>query len=884
MPPVDAFAAVQTLAQVCGIAAVALALLVGCGLLLAWMLPRALRRFLPLFAPLLGYALLSGVCHYLAAGGLSLRQGSWLILALAIGGWASVGLDRRLRRAPRAAVRPVLIATAAFLFALLPLFRLGYLTTVGGTVDAISYATRSEYLREAPFGIPEVPPGRPYLSHVAAQIELVRAGDALVVGVVGLFTDRRSHELLTVLPALFFGLLAGGTYVGLRLARCRRGAATLAAALVACNNLLLWPVYDNFLSQAVALSFFPFLVAVAIDGARRPGWRSAGTFGVLLGGLWSTYPIFGGYVLVATLVAWLAVHLLRGWPRRPRTTRLVAWWPMAAAFMILSNAVAVWRSRLEFGFVAALLGDAGVQRVGRGNILVFPPPLELLGLVSHPLSAYTPSWRGFVPLAAWVGIGALAAGAVAYGWWRLPKAYRLAYGAATAAVGALLLQQRYLVNAPEGYPYGYFKVATILAWLVTSLLGVGLAEAARRRSAFVVAAGVAVALLTVQSLVTQRFVLREQLVLSRELIAAGERAAELDDDTWVAVDVPQGMRQHWLTYLLSGQRMAFRTNPYTGEVLASSALPGRPRYALVAVSLDATRATGRDEPFHRPGEYHRLWGNGAYELRRRRDVTRAPLAFEAGPWVAPLEVARTSPPGVAARLDDHTEPLAVEGEARTLQVLALATRATELSWGDDPQAIELPAGGLWTIDLALDRSCLGESRALRPSNGEPLLLVEVAALSTSTGAPGACAEVFASSAGITYLKTESHGDTARFDLLLVPPHRRPYRFGAHMWDGSRFFGVFSLDFPPGEGVRRGVLEVDLSRREARGEVDGAEVSVQGTDFAVDHGPIETSAVWWGFAPIEQLSVESTLWFLRSPDGAISRVRTAPPRLRVLSPP
>src|SRR5436309_2128281 len=245
------------------VTAVAAALLWGCGFLLAWLVPRSYRPLLPLLAPFLGFALISAVGHYASAAGLSLRSVLGLFIALAAAGWAAVALDRRLRRFPRSSAPALAVCLFAFVLAVVPLISLGYLTTIGTILDGISYAVRSEYLQDAPLRLPEIAAGKPYLGWVRGQIELLRAGDVMLVGVLGLLTRRRSFELLSVVPALFFALTAGSVFVWARVSlRLGRRGALLAAVLTALSNLLLWPVYDNFLSQAIAIGVLPLVLSV----------------------------------------------------------------------------------------------------------------------------------------------------------------------------------------------------------------------------------------------------------------------------------------------------------------------------------------------------------------------------------------------------------------------------------------------------------------------------------------------------------------------------------------------------------------------------------------------------------------------------------------------
>ena len=130
--------------------AVLVVLLWGIGLPAASLLaPRPFRRDTLILAPFLGFGLISGVCHYLGYMGLAVSQFAWPLFAVSIAGILLTLVLRRLRvpaRDFRLTWKIGLICLAAYLVALAPLFLLHYWTTIGTTIDGLSYAVRSEYL------------------------------------------------------------------------------------------------------------------------------------------------------------------------------------------------------------------------------------------------------------------------------------------------------------------------------------------------------------------------------------------------------------------------------------------------------------------------------------------------------------------------------------------------------------------------------------------------------------------------------------------------------------------------------------------------------------------------------------------------------------------
>jgi hypothetical protein len=610
-----------------GATAVAVALLWGCGLLVARpLLPRRYWPLLPLIAPYLGVALISAVGHYASAAGASLRSVLWLFAGLAAAGWAVLVFDGRLRRFPRSSAAALVVCLLSFLLAAAPLLFVGRLTTIGGTLDGISYAVRSEYLQDAPLQPPQIQAGMPYLGWVSAQIVLLRAGDVMLVGVLGLLTGLRSYELLSVVPALFVALTAGSVYVlGRAALGFSRRAALLAAALVGVNNLLLWPVYDNFLSQVISISFLPLVLAFGVEAQRRPGWRMAALFGALFSALVSVYPVYAVHALAAVLFFWGLAWLLR--PRGPRLRSLARaslWWVGALVAAGLWNGLALARAPRELSLLSGALRSDAVQHVGRGNILVFPPVIEVLGLVAHAASAYGAGWKR-VPMPALTTLGLAFAAFAVYGWWRLGPRARLAAAALLLTSAALAAQQRWGAS----YPYGYFKAISAVVAEVVMLVAAGIAAVWRSRlpARKWIAAGAALLLLGINlkhTLWTQSYVLQDsyRVVVSPELIEIAQSARNVPRDAWILIDLAPGMHQLWLGYLLRDRKINYREPLWINQVETPGASTAFYRYAVVDTQLEARRrrrAAALNEPWHDPASYVQLGGSGRYALRERRD-------------------------------------------------------------------------------------------------------------------------------------------------------------------------------------------------------------------------------------------------------------------------
>ncbi|HWM90331.1 MAG TPA: hypothetical protein VN493_06150 [Thermoanaerobaculia bacterium] len=880
------------------IAAIAAGLLWGCGIPLArLLLPRRLQPLLPLVAPFLGLSLISALCHWAGSLGGTLRHLRWPVVAIAAAGWILILADRRLRSSPRGSAPALAAGLLAFLLAAVPLFKLGYLTTLGATVDGISYAVRSEYLQDAlPFRN-NLSPGKPWLGWVMGQIELIRLGDVQFTGLLGLLTGRRSYELLTAVAALFFALTSVAVFAWARTGlRLPRRAALFAALLAGSHNLLLWPVYDNFLSQAVATSLIPVVLAFAVEGQRRPDWRTAALAGVLLSALISIYPVYAAYTLAGVLAFWGVAWLSR--PGLGRNLgRAALWWLGASACAAAWNGVALVRSVRELGFFSQVLDPDRIQSAGTGNILVFPPFIEVFGLVAHADAAYGGGLeRNPLALLNVFGLG-LAALAL-FGWWHLRPRARMAAAVLLLTGLALAAQQRWGINPPDGYPYGWYKSVSALAPQVVALLAAGLAALWRYRSKRWLAALAGLLLLGINvkcSLWTQSYVLEvrvpeDRVPVDRELIEAAQSASRLGPDDWLLLDLSSGLRPHWLGYLLRDHKVRYRDRLWIIHVETPGEAGAFFRYALV--DLEERRGAA-GEPWYDPGSYVRLWGNRRYELRMRRDSAMA-STFWGRRWPQGEAVAlaiaagRGTPATAAVSLGAEARDLSLgAGTPRTVQMRVFsAGTGARLAVQGLGAPVDLPPGG-WLVDL--DLACAGAAGSGRfvvsHTEGDALL-ADVQVLGAVTGQAGACVETSPLPEGAAYVEQQIlDGHRVRLDAVLLRPRgeQRVYRLSYHIGEekGGQF-GVWSLDFQPGTRVQRGTLELDLGDRSAAGAIDGRPTAPETCCFDKQARSFEGGIAWWRLHPTEQLRVEPMLWFLRSGSGSVEVSRSLPvARLEIL---
>jgi len=859
---------------------------------LALLSPRLYRREAVLIAPFFGFGLISGICHYLGALGLSVEQFGWALVLFAGIALAVVIARRRSWPNLRRHWRIIAICIVTYIIAMLPLIRLGYLTTVGTTIDGLSYAVRSEYLREAGLVRPDVPGGRPFYGWVAAQIDLLRVGDVYFVALVGTLSGARSYQLLTTTAALFFALAPASVYVlSRRTFYLKEPAALLAAGLVGIHNLLLWSVYDNFLSQAIAMSLFPLALSFAIEAVRTLRLPEAVGFAVLFTALISVYPVYTLPVVVAGALYGAVLGVRRVWYGRqralPTIVRYLVWTAGVIVLSLIWNGVAVQRALNELGFVGQLLDPGQAGRVGQGNITVFPPVSEVAGLITHANAAYgLGAWQ--LPTGALVALTAVVGALIGFGWWRLPTKARPAPAVALAVTLGLALQQRFGVNPPHGYPYGYFKAVSLVALTMSPLLAQGffaiLGMPRLRHVAWLLLVGI-VGLNVINTAWMIHHVLENRIAVTQKVIEIAPGLRDLPPDEWILLDLQPGITQHWIGYLLKDHRIRYRERLFTQHVYDHTYPPPTCQYALVERQVDALRAEQRilDEPWYDPQMYEVIWSNGVYDLRHRMDAVLADLKpsviqryWDTG---ESLQIVVDAANGhLEARLGtDQVLAGDMSDQPRTLQVtLLVLTDTAEIHLAETTVAL---SPGVWLADIAL-----GDSDGARRSAGvrlentgtAPVLLHRIKALEVDTGDPDQSLELEQRPEGLAYV-TQSSGETElAYEVTLLRPADDSsfvYRLGIHVFDPatSQLFGVWGLDFGPErlqqrDGPQAGALWIDLATQTAQGTVGDTQVPVDMGHHEVESGDFEVQLVWWRLNSPSYLSLYPSAHFTRDAEG------------------
>jgi hypothetical protein len=603
---------------------------------------RPLLPALPLFTPVVGMAALAVAGHALAWLPWGTDRTAWPLLAIFTVGnalaWSRGARPRLSRRhAPALAA-----AGLALLLATLPLLQIGYLTTVGGTIDAVSYVARAEQIRST--GLLVLPSGQPdpIGAMIAGQLAIgIRQGDVYVLGFFSSLFGVRPHILFSVLMAVWYAAAPLGVFV-LALSALRLGwsVSGAAALLVAVHPLLHWAALDNFLSQVAGTGVWCFALAAcaaALAGKRgsQPviSWRPVVLAGLMLAALSTFYHAY--LVYLVPVVALTALGRVAGAARgglRPALSTaaqtLAQGAALATAALLLVPAGWVLAERM-----ARLLGGS----VGRGpiaehllgNIRVFPHPAELVGLVNHAQAAYEmPLPQLPAPLAS--ALLALCGATALYGALRARPQARWMFAALALVLTAALLHQRLWLDMGRGFAYGYYKVISLAAPPATLLTVAGAAALLRdalrladpwrdalRLTALSLPAAIACVGLTFL-VSTSALVGPGSLQVDRATLEVQGVAPLVPPDEPLLVIDGRHPGTSWLLYLLRRPAIYLREPNPGYPALAADASPRPPRYALV-VATDEPRKTRPGEPWFDPATHEVLWRNERYALLRRTD-------------------------------------------------------------------------------------------------------------------------------------------------------------------------------------------------------------------------------------------------------------------------
>lgn len=720
--------------QLVGLVAAAYALLLYAGFGITWFLrSRRLAPILPLFTPVVGMAAISAIGHWLGYLPWGTNQTGWPIMLLFtvinVLAWRQ-GARPTLPRRYRLALVGGMVGLVA---GLLPFCMLGYLTTVGTTIDAIAYLTRADYIQTSGLRtLPDYADGIPNSSDWArSQLALgIREGDAFQISLLSSLVQTRAYLVFPILMAVWYTLPPVAVFIMIaHHFRLSRSIALTAALLVAVQPLTHWPLLEDHLSQVAGTAAWLFGLMAIFAALRSGEWRTMVLAGLLFAGLATFYPVYVVYMLpvigllgcyewmrqattvrqspsdsryptVATRqspsrkyqlaptikantsgrgyhrlrisyhisgiayhiprityhashithhISRIMYHVLHLLPYAPQITRLAI-----ALLPVLQRGILFLVATLlinPIGWQMLVQELTLISRATGGSILTFPHPGEIIGLVNHA-TEFLKRAETLPRLPALLTdvLFSMCLAFMLYALVRSRGQQRWLLGSLLFVFIGALLHMRFVTNEFQGYPYGYFKVATLFTPIAVMGLVCGTLTFYQKRQCLVqsppmfrwiaqivppLLLGICFAASTVHTVTATDFNLRHHLMADTALIEATEAMAFVPANEPLLMIEPRAVKPNWLSYLLNHPLTFFRTPLRHYGSPNQAHCPLLVRFALLSlvntqqgyrVPLEPWQAT---EPWGNATTYRVLWHSREFMLLRRTDEPLAdiPLAL-----------------------------------------------------------------------------------------------------------------------------------------------------------------------------------------------------------------------------------------------------------------
>ncbi len=640
----------------------------------------------------------------------------------------ALGVWRRLARTERGPVRQelrgalalsagewlvLLLGAAAGMLLLIPVFSLGFPTTIAsGIADGWARSVYSEWLIDNPLIDSSRPAAidRPIGTYSVLPHEL-GAGYEYLITLVSTLTGRRTYQVALPVAALAAPIALSGWASLQAVITERRTKAwqALALATAVASPAFVLPLVENYLTQLVSISLWPFAMAAAAAFLLRPAIGSAALGAIGLGAMVGVYPPlapwFGPPALLLVLAG--ARHVPAAIARRvPRRLRFVA--PALVAMVGLGLALLVLAPvELARGYESVVLFSGLL--VSNQSFPLFQSQQDLaivLGGASQfsfaPFGAGLTNWQLVPVLTMLLGAAALG-GTSVLTMARQERRLMLALG---LGVGAITILTYLKYKFGDDYGYGAYKALISGGALLAGLLMLALSSpSARWRAGRLAAAGICAALwvpVTAQMLQRQRDGAQGFRESDNSLIAALE-ALPVKDVVLVegAAENPPSFQLRQTTGYVAAafQRRKFdglgsTFSYYTG----GGAQPWRPARPWNEVVVS-------DAPSAFPAHRRTVWERPPYRIQAAPALDVTPYALAPSPpigtgpqggrfWITPPP---GSPPSdyIAGRVElivanRGAQPV-VARLALRLTALKRARTAVIASDGNPTRQLRLPA-------------------------------------------------------------------------------------------------------------------------------------------------------------------------------------------------
>ena len=389
----------------------------------------------------------------------------------------------------------IVLGGAAGLLVLAPVLSIGFPTVIAaGIADGWARSVLSEWLLDHALihSALASPISRPIGSYSSIPHEL-GTGYEYLIGLVSTVTGRPTYQTALPVAALAAPIFVSGLAGLQAVITGRRTAAwqALVLAAAALSPVFVLPFAENYLTQFLSVSLWPFAMAATAAFLARPALGTAVMAAIGLGAVAGVYPPLAPWFAPAALVLLLVGARRAPGPFARRLPRRIA--PIVAAVACLGLALVVLAPvELERAYESVVLFSGQVN-----SNLAFPlfQGEQDLALVLGGASQFTLLHGQTTAdvIAVLVLLLAAAAAGIAAVWTMAREERRpvLALGATVLAI-TLVLYAKYKYG--DAYGYGTYKALLSGGALLAGLLMMALASpTARWLPLRLVAAGVCVA-------------------------------------------------------------------------------------------------------------------------------------------------------------------------------------------------------------------------------------------------------------------------------------------------------------------------------------------------------------------------------------------------------
>lgn len=434
------------------------------------------RRDTLLVAPVMGYALLATAEYILLFLGFNLTVSTLvlLVLLLPVNGYAfRIWAGRRWRERGESSGPWVWVfAMAAFLLAVAPLVRYGYITLIGENWDPEFYLPLAQYLQQyTPAQLASAPPNPLIGTLTSLHIGPLPMGFSYLHGTVNLLFGLDALDSFPILSAVLHAMSIPAAYAFYRRTLgMRRRTAWLACFFLASSGLLLWVTYWGFGLHLASLALLPVAIMLGVRALQTRQRADLPLAALALAGLNVTFHP----ALIAALLPLGLLGLFLLWRQTDRSQVLRAGAGLVGLAIAFSFPT-LWH-----------IGDFIREYYGRAPLATglrdFIPVSDGLGLSLYTLNLVvgqtipTPDlyalaqriWNIAGPL-----LTLFAVGLALWGLWRLrnDENRRVVWWTLVGTSVAYVLIFRLPFLRP--YPYGFLKALTLIIFVLSAAVAQG---------------------------------------------------------------------------------------------------------------------------------------------------------------------------------------------------------------------------------------------------------------------------------------------------------------------------------------------------------------------------------------------------------------------------